>query len=109
MSGAIKDWKVDFKDAAGETLFTASGQQSILTFAPMVAANFVERALVQMEQEELAIMRVHPLRNQWDHIVVDAKDFGIDNEKLERSDVPDEQIASAERQAFAETFGVPSA
>ena len=107
MSDQKPDWTAEFKNAAGETLFVAGGEQSNLTKIPLTDFTFTNRALLQMEENELVMMRCSPLRAQWDHIVLNAEEFGIVDKKVERGDVSDVLVEWSQQQAIRNFFDLP--
>lgn len=105
------NWKAEFKDAAGATVYTAAGHQSEMTMDIKTPETFLNLALVEMETMELARSargpNIIPLRDSWEKVSIDAPVFGIHDHEFERSDVTEETLYSAQTQAQVNMYAQP--
>lgn len=105
------NWKAEFQDAAGQTVYTAAGHQSEMTMDIKTPETFLNLALVEMETMELARSargpNIVPLRDSWDKVKIDAPIFGINDHEFERSDVTDQMLYSARTNAQVNMFAQP--
>lgn len=97
------NWSAVFKDAAGDTTFTAGGYINKYIMCMPLGCDILRQALVQMEEAELSRsaygLDIVPLRDSWQKVTVNAPIFVVNDEIFDRSDVTDEKIDWAKKTA----------
>jgi hypothetical protein len=93
------NWSAIFKDAAGNNVFTAGGNESELTTDIKTGETFLFQALVQMEEQDMATQGsgcdVVPVRDTWAKAVINAAPFGIKDYEVARESVTQATLDAA--------------
>lgn len=104
------NWSAVFKDAAGESVFSAGGYESQFTMDIKTPYTFLNKALVELSKMDQFgnLPAGLGLKNGWDRVSIDAPDFGIAGYEAARADVSDEQAKWAEQAAENEYYNPPA-
>ncbi len=88
---AITNWSAQFKDAAGDVIFTTGGHENVMTTDIKTGDTFLNKALVEMaRKDQKAVMTCEPpLMYQWEKVSINAQEFGITGFTKSRNAVPD--------------------
>ena len=100
------NWKVEFQDAASNTVFEAEGYKNPMTMDLVTEDSFVHLGLVQMAHRDHGTQSmgcdVIPLSDSWKKAVVTSEEFGLDAVEVTKTDFGQDGIIAAQNQAYTE-------
>ena len=100
------NWKVEFQDAASNTVFEAEGYKNPVTMDLVTEDTFVHLGMVAMAHKDHGTQSmgcdVIPLRDTWGKAVVTAEIFGLDAVEVRKADIGQEALNAAHNQAYQE-------